>query len=281
MLNRTLITNDGNTIQSINGTANELLCIINDFSDYVCLTNNGVFRKKDRGNTNAKVALASAEFSPSSFKHVLRLASNGSVNLLSEHTSIADRVGVYWGMNVLNPAPPQVVGASLVGNALSWTSGGGLSAGYLVAVNTNASPATASEGRTLYVGTNTNFTLFDFSDFVPGVINHIVVAAINSDGVESQVTLIEYPVAPLQVTGQTIDQANQQVTLSWSSLPGKTYRVEKSLELTDWQPLTEIPPGNAAISTAAHFPAAECNMTRTFSDPGMTTKGFYRVKTPP
>jgi len=276
LLNRTLITNDGNTIQSINGTANELLCIINDFSDYVCLTNNGVFRKKDRGNTNAKVALASAEFSPNSFKHVLRLASNGSVNLLSEHTSIADRVGVYWGMNVLNPAPPQVVGASLVGNALSWTSGGGLSAGYLVAVNTNASPATASEGRTLYVGTSTNFTLSDFSAYVPGVTNYIiVVAAINSDGVESQVTLIEYPVAPLQVTGQTIDQANQQVTLSWSSLPGKTYRVEKSLELTDWQPLTGIPPG-----TAAYFPA-EWNMTRTFSDPGMTTKGFYRVKTPP
>jgi hypothetical protein len=35
------------------------------------------------------------------------------------------------------------------------------------------------------------------------------------------------------------------------------------------------------ISLATVIPVAEWIMTRTFSDPTMTTKGFYRVKTPP
>jgi len=81
----------------------------------------------------------------------------------------------------------------------------------------------------LYIGTNTNFTLSDFRFFVPGVTNYIVVAAINSDGVESQVTLIEYPVAPLQVTGQTIDHITRSQTKSEGYLWEKGFGVRKGI----------------------------------------------------
>ena len=278
LLNGVIILNDGLSLQTNNGTANELLCKINEFGDYVCLTNNGVFRNENRGLSNAKRALNSSQFTPTTFKHVVSLGGNGAVALLSENTTFEDRIGVYWGMNVSNPAPPQPVNATLVGNTLSWTSGGGSTVGYLVSVGTTPTPPNASSGSTLYVGTNPGFTINNFSDFMPGVVNYIVLAAIHSEGAESPPLIFEYQTAPLQVTGQAFNSANQQVTLSWSSLPGKGYRIEKSLELTAWQPLTEIPPGNAATSTAT---IAEWNMTRTFSDPGMTTKGFYRVRTAP
>lgn len=282
LLNGNPITNDGFSIQTDNGVANELLLRINDFGDYACLTNNGLFRNENRGLTNAKQALLSTFFSPTSFKHVLSLGSNGAVALLSEHTSVTDRTGVYHGGNVLNPVPPQPLAASLVGTLLDWTGGGGSTAGYIVSMGTDPQPTSASQGSTLYVGTNDQFNIANFADFTPGVVHYIVLAAINSDGVESSpLIVIPYQAPPLEVTAQNFDTVNQQVTLSWTSLPGKSYRVEKSLHLTDdWQPLTEIPPGNAATSQATVNPP-EWTMTRTFSDPTMTTKGFYRVKTPP
>ena len=55
---------------------------------------------------------------------------------------------------------------------------------------------------------------------------------------------------------------------------------QRCRQLGGHQSLTEIPPGNATTSGATVNPPG-WNMTRTFSDPTMTTKGFYRVKTPP
>ncbi len=281
LLNGMPINSDGSQIQTNNGIDNELLCKINDFSDYVCLTNSGVFRNEDRGLSNAKLALDNSQFTSTAFKHVLQLGTNGAVALLSEYTSITDRTGVYWGMNVLIPAPPQPTAATLSGTFIDWTDGGGSTAGYLISVGTNPQPASASTGNTLYIGTNSEFNIVNFSDFTPGVVNYIALAAINSEGVESPPIMFPYPIAPFAVSAQSFDTANQQVTLTWSSLPGKSYRIEKSLHLADdWQPLTEIPPSNAATSGAGINPP-EWTMTRTFSDPTMTTKGFYRVKTPP
>lgn len=47
----------------------------------------------------------------------------------------------------------------------------------------------------------------------------------------------------------------------------------------DFHPLTGIPPGNATSSAGTN--PAEWTKTCIFSDPAMTTKGFYRVMTPP
>ena len=76
--------------------------------------------------------------------------------------------------------------------------------------------------------------------------------------------------------GNMHGEAIQALTIlvkSQSRFRAKPTSIGNSLELTAWQPLTEIPPGNAAISQATVNPA-EWAMTRTFS-------GFYRVKTPP
>lgn len=206
LLNGVPITVNGSSIQTNDNAANELLCKINDFSDYVCLTNDGVFRNQDRGLTNATLALPNSEFSPTSYKHVLQLATNGAVNLLSEHVSIATRTGVYWGENILNPPPPQPINATLTGNFLDWASGGGSTAGYIVSVSTTI--PTNSSGSTLYVGTPTQVTINNFRDFTPGATNYIGLCAINKDGVESLPPLVfEYQgptIAAVYTTGSEV-----------------------------------------------------------------------------
>lgn len=116
LLNGAYITRTGTSIriQLNNSIDNELLCRINDFDDYVCLTNNGVFRNS-RATVGVELALSAGLISPNSFKHVLKIGINGAIVSLLEHITFLQNSGVYYGTNVLEPVPPPPSAATLNG----------------------------------------------------------------------------------------------------------------------------------------------------------------------
>ena len=96
--------------------------------------------------------------------------------------------------------------------------------------------------------------------------------------------VFEYTTAPFQILARNIDFEAKTVTLTWNSLPGKSYAIQKSTNLQNWDDLdfihTEIP--QPAPITAG---PDEWSMTHTASDPSMNTpeqpKAYYRVRAQP
>jgi hypothetical protein len=62
--------------------------------------------------------------------------------------------------------------------------------------------------------------------------------------------------APPEFTGISHDKANGKLSLTWTSRPGKTYRVMVSSNLADWQDFgAVVPSGGAATSLTVDTPA--------------------------
>jgi hypothetical protein len=293
ILNGQLVTRTGTpmSIQTNNGIDNEVFCHINDFNDYVCLTNSGVFRNH-RATVGAELAFSPTLYSPLSFKHVLRQSANGAVVALMEHINNTLNTGLYLGSNVLSPLPPQPVNAVLNGFTLSWSNSGGSTAGFRVSVskpqaqaaNSGGSTTTScSDGSELYSGTNETFTFTDFSNFEYG-LNYITLCALNTSGAYSDPIVFEYKTAPFQILAQNLDFNAKTVTMTWNSLPGKSYTIQKSTNLQTWEDLEfVISPSPSAAAIIAE--PDQWIMTRTASDPLMGTpqqpRAFYRVKSYP
>ena len=112
----------------------------------------------------------------------------------------------------------------------------------------------------------------DFSSFDHGATYYLSLRALNVDGIASAPQVFEYQTAPLKLEAWTLDRPLSRVTLSWASLPGKSYQAKGSGNLTDWTTL--------ATHTAA---PGEWTMTRVLEHPGLDTlpRAFWRVVVAP
>ena len=74
------------------------------------------------------------------------------------------------------------------------------------------------------------------------------------------------PAMRTQSTGEVADAAaGQGIVLTWSSVPGKVYKIQKSTDLRNWSDLSEIP--------AEPAPATQTRVEVISPDP----KAFYRI----
>ena len=141
-------------------------------------------------------------------------------------------------------------------------------------------PTTGNEGTLLYSGSAETFQMTNFASFEHGRTYYLSLRAINIDGIASAFQVFEYQTAPLKLLSSNFDRVQNQVTLGWSSLPGKSYRVEKSINLTDWTTLATPPPSPQSTHTAA---TGEWTMTRVVDAPGLGTepRAFTRITVVP
>ncbi len=70
---------------------------------------------------------------------------------------------------------------------------------------------------------------------------------------ESPEAIAQQVPAPFGITGVTIN-ADSSVNLTWDSLPGKTYTLEYSTDLTTWATISANVPATGGISTTATVP---------------------------
>lgn len=292
-LNGNVIYSTGTVIpiQPNNGVDNEIICKLNDFTDYFCLTARGIFRNA-RDTVGAESSLPLSSISTNSYKHILELGFNGAVIALLENLLTTGTTGLYRGGYVLEPVPPPPANATFSGFTLSWSNSGETTAGFRVSVskpqaqvaNSGGTTTTScSGGSELYSGTNETFTITDFSNFEYG-LNYITICALNASGAYSEPIVFEYKTAPFQILAQNLDFNAKTVTMTWNSLPGKSYTIQKSTNLQAWEDLEfVISPTPSAAAIIAE--PDQWIMTRTASDPLMGTpqqpRAFYRVKSYP
>ena len=84
----------------------------------------------------------------------------------------------------------------------------------------------------------------------------------------------------MKLLSSNFDRVQNKVTVNWTSLPGKGYRVERSINLTDWTILKTPPVSPQSTHTAA---TGEWTMTRAVDAPGLGTepRAFSRIAVVP
>jgi hypothetical protein len=239
---------------------------INSNGDWIIMTVNGVYR-------NGISVLSNGGG--------LDFGTNGTAVALVENLSATTVTsGVYKGGYVLEPRPPQPAAATFTDFTLSWTNSGGSTVGFKVAVSQPEGPAGGTE---LYSGSAETFTVTDFSRFGYGM-NHLTLRAVNASGGVSEPVVFEYQTAPFQVLAHALDFPAQTATLSWNSLPGKSYTIQKSTALQSWEPLELAGTGEPPATTVTAAPG-QWTMTPTALDPLLNTpqqpRAFLQVKATP
>ena len=113
-------------------------------------------------------------------------------------------------------------------------------------------------------------------------IYDLVVTVTDSDGLsDSQVLAISVDEVPFVITESDFDLSGQQVTLSWISVSGKSYRVRYSPDLEDWDTVI----GAGVDVEQDENPANPNELTMTFDLSGLipvgAAKAFFRIEEEP